>query len=282
MQIIRNLSELRTHIAKWRCAGQSIAVVPTMGALHAGHLSLVKAAKAAADRVIVTIFVNPKQFNNPDDLKTYPRTEHDDAKKLTPYQVDVIYVPDPAQIYPDGFSTNVSISGVSSGLCGAHRPGHFDGVATVVAKLFLQTAADFAFFGEKDFQQLQVVTRMARDLDIAVQVIGCETIREPDGLALSSRNTGLPAAVRGNAPALYQAITDAAAQIIDGSAVSDVLTTAKLRIENAGFDEVEYLELRRQDGFEPLETLQAPARLLVAAWLGGVRLIDNIPVLTRP
>ncbi|KGB81332.1 pantoate--beta-alanine ligase, partial [Rhodovulum sp. NI22] len=195
--ILRQRADLRGVTAEWRRAGERVAVVPTMGALHEGHLSLVKAARAAADRVIVTIFVNPRQFNNAQDLESYPRTEQEDARKLAPFSVDALYVPDLDQVYPDGFSTNISVSGVSEGLCGANRPGHFDGVATVVTKLFLQTGADLAFFGEKDFQQLQVVTRLARDLDIPVQVTGCPTVREADGLALSSRNVRLSARARG-------------------------------------------------------------------------------------
>jgi len=202
--IERSLAGLRRQTAIWRKAGETIGVVPTMGALHQGHLSLARAARAACDRVIVTIFVNPKQFNNPDDLKNYPRTEHDDAKKLESIGVDLIYVPDPDQIYPDGFATNVSVSGLTDMLCGAHRPGHFDGVATVVSKLFLQTSADQAFFGEKDYQQLQIVRRMAWDLNIPIEVVGCPTIREEDGLAMSSRNLLISDMSRIKAPVLAE------------------------------------------------------------------------------
>jgi len=166
--IERTLTGLRAQTAQWRKAGETIGVVPTMGALHQGHLSLARAARESCDRVIVTIFVNPKQFNNPEDLKNYPRTEDDDARKLESIGVDLIYVPDGALMYPDGFATNVSVGGLTDMLCGAHRPGHFDGVATVVSKLFMQTSADKAFFGEKDYQQLQIVRRMAADLDIPI------------------------------------------------------------------------------------------------------------------
>jgi len=278
MIVIRTVQALRAKREEWRVAGARVAVVPTMGALHAGHLSLVKAASAAADRVIVTLFVNPKQFNNPQDLEKYPRTEKDDAEKLAPYNVDVLYVPDGGQIYPDGFATNVSVSGVSEGLCGAHRAGHFDGVATVVAKLFLQTGADLAFFGEKDFQQLQVVKRMARDLDIAVRVVGCPTVRENDGLALSSRNVRLSGAGRVTAPALFAALQRAAAQMRAGADIGQTLRDAQAEITAAGFEEVEYLELRAESGLAPAFDLKAPARLLVAARLDDVRLIDNIAV----
>lgn len=278
MKRIRVLSELRALNRTWRCDGETVGVVPTMGALHQGHLSLVKQAKAACDRVIVTVFVNPKQFNSADDLDKYPRTEDADAAALAPFDVDVMYLPTPDQIYPDGFSTNVSVSGVSEGLCGAHRPGHFDGVATVVAKLLLQTGADRAFFGEKDFQQLQVVKRLVRDLDIPTEIVGCETVREEDGLALSSRNVRLSETARNTAPRLYAILQDVADELRRGATAEAAIYTAKARIELAGFSEVEYLELRAEDGLTPMTVLDRPARLLVAAWLDGVRLIDNIPV----
>ena len=278
MKRIRVLSELRALNRTWRCDGETVGVVPTMGALHQGHLSLVKQAKAACDRVIVTVFVNPKQFNNADDLDKYPRTEDADAAALAPFDVDVMYLPTPDQIYPDGFSTNVSVSGVSEGLCGAHRPGHFDGVATVVAKLLLQTGADRAFFGEKDFQQLQVVKRLVRDLDIPTEIVGCATVREEDGLALSSRNVRLSETARNTAPRLYAILQDVADELRRGATAEAAIYTAKARIELAGFSEVEYLELRAEDGLTPMTVLDRPARLLVAAWLDGVRLIDNIPV----
>ncbi len=276
--ILRQLADLRALTKTWQQAGERIAVVPTMGALHDGHLSLVKSAKAGADRVIVTIFVNPKQFNNPDDLANYPRTEHDDAAKLRPYGVDVIYAPDADQIYPEGFATNVSVSGISAGLCGAHRPGHFDGVATVVTKLFLQTSADQAYFGEKDYQQLMLVRRVARDLDIPIDVVGCPTVREADGLALSSRNTHLSDSARAIAPALHRAMDRAAAQITAGAPVDDSLEQARADILAARFADVEYLELRSAATLTPMTLANAPARLLAAAMLDGVRLIDNIAV----
>ncbi|RBO52179.1 pantoate--beta-alanine ligase [Rhodovulum sp. BSW8] len=279
--ILRSLEALRAVRAEWRAEGARVAVVPTMGALHDGHLSLAAAAKAAADRVIVTIFVNPRQFNDPGDLARYPRTEARDAEKLAPLGVDALYVPAADQVYPPGFATSVSVSGVSEGLCGAHRPGHFDGVATVVTKLLLQTGADCAFFGEKDFQQLMVVRRLVRDLDIPVEIVGCPTVREPDGLALSSRNALLPGDSRAMAPALYRALEAARQALEAGAGAETTLATARAAIMAAGFAEVEYLELRAAADLAPLEAADVPARLLVAAHLGGVRLIDNIPVAAR-
>ncbi len=276
--ILRTLDELRTLVAEWKAAGQSVGVVPTMGALHQGHLSLARAAKEGCDRVIVTIFINPKQFNSPEDYENYPRTEEDDARKLAPLDVDVVYVPGPEEIYPDGFSTTVSVAGLTETLCGAHRPGHFDGVATVVTKLFTQSQADRAYFGEKDFQQLQVVTRLARDLDLPIEVVGCPTIREEDGLAMSSRNLLLSDRARVWAPELHGAMEEVAEGLGQGESFEALKAKAIARIERAGFAEVEYLDLRAADTLEELAAPDRPARLLAAAWLAGVRLIDNIAV----
>ncbi len=276
--IIRQLAELRAKHSDWIRAGERVAVVPTMGALHAGHLSLVAAAKAACDRVIVTIFVNPKQFNNPEDLANYPRTEHDDAIKLAPHDVDVIYVPDPGQIYPGGFATNVSVAGVADQMEGACRPGHFDGVATVVAKLFLQTGAHQAFFGEKDYQQLLVVRRMARDLDIPIEVVGCPTVREASGLAMSSRNMRLSDEGTKKAGALHPILTALAARLSAGGVFADLKKQSEAEILAAGFEELEYLSLCSAEDLSAVELAQGPARLFVAAWIEGVRLIDNIAV----
>ncbi|QKV20347.1 pantoate--beta-alanine ligase [Oricola thermophila] len=276
--IERTVAGLRGYVADWRSKGQRIGVVPTMGALHEGHLSLVRAALERMDRVIVTVFVNPKQFDNADDLATYPRTEREDAEKLETVGAHLLYCPDAGEMYPAGFSTTVSVSGISEGLCGAHRPGHFDGVATVVAKLLLQTGADAAFFGEKDFQQLQVVRRMVADMDIPVKIVGCPTVREADGLALSSRNVRLSAEDRAIAPALARGLVEAAKRIEMGDDVADSLAWARRAIEAAGFREVEYLELRGEDDLAPMTSLNRPARLLAAAWLGNTRLIDNVPI----
>ena len=275
--IVRSLAALRARVGQWHSAGQIVGVVPTMGALHAGHLSLVQAAKAGADRVIVTIFVNPRQFNNPDDLAKYPRTEQADAGLLAPLGVDLIFVPEVEEVYPDGFATKVTVAGITAGLDGTFRPGHFEGVATVVCKLFTMTAADRAYFGEKDFQQLLVVRRMARDLNLPIEVVGCPTLRDPDGLAMSSRNQRLGRDARANAPALYATLTRAVADLSGGD-VSAVLDRAKADLLAAGFTAVDYIALCSAETLEPMPRLDGPARLLAAAWLEGVRLIDNIPV----
>jgi pantoate--beta-alanine ligase len=277
--IVRTVAQLRAIVAQWRREGANIAVVPTMGALHEGHLSLVRAALDKAERVIITLFVNPMQFNSAADLAAYPRTEEADAAKLAPLGTHLLYAPGAGEMYPDGFATAVTVNGVSEGLCGAFRPGHFDGVATVVAKLFLQTGADLAFFGEKDFQQLHVVRRMARDLDIPITIIPCPTVREPDGLALSSRNVRLSPAERQIAPMLASVLFDAAEQIASGAPISLTLSEARAAIFAAGYREVEYLELRAQDDLSPLQVFDRPAHLLAAAWLGETRLIDNVRVL---
>jgi pantoate--beta-alanine ligase len=276
--IVRDKARLLEMVTPWKQSGEVVGVVPTMGALHDGHLSLVAAAKAVCDRVIVTIFVNPKQFNNPEDLANYPRTEESDARKLERFEVDAIWVPDGDQMYPKGFATTVSVSDLTDCLCGATRPGHFEGVATVVAKLFLQTQADKAFFGEKDYQQLQVVTRMAADLDIPIQVMGCPTIREEDGLAMSSRNLLLSDRARVYAPVLNEVMERIAEALRGGAIMSDVLPEALARLETAGFTGVDYLELRAADGLGLLESADVPSRLFAASWLAGVRLIDNIAV----
>lgn len=276
--ILRKLAEMRALTAQWRAAGETIGVVPTMGALHRGHLSLVEAAKAQCDRVVVWIFVNPKQFNSPEDLENYPRTEVEDAEKLAPYGVDAVYAPDVDQVYPEGFATTVSVAGLTDVLCGAHRPGHFDGVATVVSKIFLQTGADRTYFGEKDFQQLQVVRRTARDLDIPIEVVACPTVREASGLALSSRNLRLSARGLVQAAQLYPVLRDVAAELADGNRFPPLAERARARLAEAGFEEVEYFELRSEDGLQALDHPDRPARIFAAAWIEGVRLIDNLAV----
>jgi pantoate--beta-alanine ligase len=278
MKIWREVSALRAEVAGWKRQGLTVGVVPTMGALHPGHLALVDAARASCDRVVVTIFVNPKQFNNSDDLAKYPRTEARDAELLAPYRVDGIFAPAPEEVYPAGFASSVSVSGLTETLEGSFRPGHFDGMATVVAKLFGMTQADRAYFGEKDWQQLQVVRRMVADLNIAVEVIGCPTLRETDGLAMSSRNSRLTPAERAIAPALFAAMTAAAAALHGGAPVAETLAAAKASILAAGYTGVDYLELRGAADLAPQTELHAPARLLAAAELGAVRLIDNIAV----
>jgi pantoate--beta-alanine ligase len=272
------VADLRRLTLGWRAAGQLIGVVPTMGALHDGHLSLARAARAECDRVITTIFVNPKQFNNPDDLLQYPRTEEADAALLATVPVDLIFAPPASEVYPGGFKTTVSVAGVSEPLEGRMRPGHFDGVATVVTKLFGMTLADRGYFGQKDWQQLQVVLRLVRDLNLAVTVVGCETIREADGLAMSSRNVRLTREGRAKAGVLYHAITAAADDIRAGQSDRMAIREAAMAIRAAGFDRVEYIELRDAATLMPSDDPASPRRMLAAAWLDGVRLIDNIPV----
>lgn len=278
MEIVKTVADLRARVDGWKAAGNAVGVVPTMGALHEGHLSLVRAARAGAGKVIVTIFVNPKQFNNAEDLKKYPRTLEADAALLAAEGVDVVFAPDPDEVYPAGFATSVSVAGVSEPLEGVHRPGHFDGMAVVVLKIFGMTRADRAWFGQKDWQQLQVIRRFSADLNLAVEVIGAETVRDADGLALSSRNARLSPEARGIAPSLYWAMISAAADIRDGEPVDEVLEEAREAVLAAGFDKVEYLDLRTAALLEPMKRFDGPARLLAAAWLDGVRLIDNIPV----
>ena len=276
--ILRTVAELRAVVRGWKAAGELVGVVPTMGALHDGHLSLARAAQAECERVIVTIFVNPMQFNNPEDLKKYPRTLEADAALVETVGVDVIFAPSPEEVYPEGFATTVTVTGVSQPLEGALRPGHFEGVATVVAKLFGMTMADRGYFGQKDWQQLQVVTRLVRDLNMSVWIVGCETIREADGLAMSSRNARLDDAARGKAPVLFAAMTRAVADIRAGGSDRMAIREAAEAVRGAGFDRVEYIELRDAGTLMPSDDPTRPRRMLAAAWLGGVRLIDNIAV----
>ena len=275
--IIHTLAQMRALIRRWKAHGETIGVVPTMGALHEGHLSLVRAARERCDRVIVTLFVNPRQFNSPEDFAKYPRTEIADAELLGPLAVDALFVPDADEVYPPDHATTIRVSGVTEPLEGAHRPGHFDGVATVVTLLFNMTQPDYAFFGEKDWQQLQLVNRLVADLKMPVEIVPCPCVRAEDGLALSSRNQRLGPEARARAAALPQALFAAARAIEAGAAADGALAEARAGLDAAGFGPVEYLALR--DG-ESLGDPQSgrPARLLVAAWLDGVRLIDNVAV----
>lgn len=276
--LITTVADLRQQVAAWKAKGETVGVVPTMGALHAGHLCLARAARVGCDRVIVTIFVNPTQFNSPQDLAHYPRTLEADAALLAPHGVDAIFAPPPEEVYPDGFASQITVSGVADPLEGALRPGHFAGVATVVAKLFGMTQATRAYFGEKDWQQLQVVRRMVADLNMPVDVIGCPTLREADGLAMSSRNTRLPPAARAAAPALYAAMNSVVAAITSGLQADQALQAATADLHHAGFEQVEYLALHDAATMRPSTDPSRPLRLLAAAWIGGVRLIDNIAV----
>lgn len=278
VEIVRTVSELRARVADWRLNGLTVGLIPTMGALHAGHISLVETALRRYDRAVATLFVNPRQFDRPDDLAKYPRTEADDARKLKAADAHLLYAPGPDEMYPDGYATNVSVSGVSAGLCGGDRPGHFDGVATVCSKLFLQSGADGAFFGEKDFQQLQVVRRFVGDLNIPIEIHACPTVREADGLALSSRNKNLSSEARAKAPAMYAAMRAAAAALKNGALATDALSAAADAILAEGFERIDYLELRAGEGLVPLDRAAPGARIFAAAWLDGVRLIDNAEI----
>lgn len=279
LAVLRRIAELRGRIAGWRHAGEAVAIVPTMGALHEGHLELVRRARRDCARVVTTIFVNPLQFNRRDDLSGYPRDEASDAAKLAAHGVDVLFAPPAEEVYPAGFQTRVSVPELSACLCGAARPGHMEGVATVVAKLLLQSLPDRAYFGEKDYQQLLVVRRMVRDLDIPVRIEAVPTVREPDGLALSSRNLLLTADQRARAPALYRVLGALADRLRDArTPAPPMLAEGRADLARAGFDPIDYLDLRTADTLEPLERADRPARLFGAAWLGEVRLIDTLAV----
>jgi pantoate--beta-alanine ligase len=250
-----------------------------MGALHEGHLSLVELASQKASKTIVSLFVNPKQFGKDEDLDLYPRDEKGDLEKLARTPVDLVYTPDPAHMYPAGFSTTVSVNGVSQGLCGSSRPGHFDGVATIVTKLLLQCSAEFAVFGEKDYQQLMVIKRLTTDLDIPVNIIGAPIVRENDGLALSSRNAYLSLEERKTAPLLHNALKKAASRLADGCFLDETTRQIENQLTKAGF-RLDYFELCDAQTLVPLERYDGkPARLLIAAFLGRTRLIDNVAVM---
>jgi pantoate--beta-alanine ligase len=278
MQILREISDLASLREEWRRAGEEVALVPTMGALHQGHLDLVTASRRVADRVIATIFVNPSQFNDPADLAAYPRTEDADLEQLERVSCDAVWIPTVEQIYPQGFATTVSVAGVSARWEGAHRPGHFDGVATVVAKLLVAAMPDAAVFGEKDWQQLQVIKRMAADLGLPVRVLGYPTVRENDGLALSSRNKRLSPVERQLALALPRALEEAARRIASGDAVGPVLAAAKQALVDGGFLKVDYVALVDAATLEPLDEPSGDMRLIAAATIGSTRLIDNVAV----
>lgn len=282
MQTITRLDMLRSAVAGLRGGGASVALVPTMGALHEGHLTLIRAARGQADHVIASIFVNPRQFGEGEDLDAYPRQMERDAQLLAAEGVALLWAPLPDEVYPEGYATNISVSGVSAGLCGADRPGHFDGVATVVCKLFNQVLPDMAFFGEKDWQQLAVIRRMARDLDLTrppVEAIhGIAIVREPDGLAMSSRNAYLTPEQRQHAAALPRAMRKAIATLGAGVPQGEVLETLRADLLANGFDSVDYAEVSDADTIEPPARPDANARLFVAARIGGTRLIDNMAV----
>ncbi|MGB7405733.1 MAG: pantoate--beta-alanine ligase [Pacificimonas sp.] len=277
MKIVRTVTALRDQVEAWRRAKEIVALVPTMGALHQGHLSLVTAARREADRVIASIFVNPTQFAPGEDLDAYPRPEHEDRVALETANCDLLYMPSASEMYPDGFATTVHVAELSARLCGGTRPTHFDGVSTVVTKLLNQAQPDMALFGEKDWQQLTIIRRAVRDLDIPVTIVGVPTVRGPDGLALSSRNAYLTQDERDRAPKLAETIAAAISEIERGQPVDDALAFARDRLRDHGFT-VDYVELRGAHDLEPMATLDRPARLFAAAFLGEARLIDNFPV----
>lgn len=277
MQIVRTGEELTRAVDDLKRSG-TLALVPTMGALHPGHMALIDAAKAHADRVAATIFVNPMQFGPNEDLARYPRQEEQDARLLTEYGCDLLWLPSVVDIYPEGFSTKISVSRVSERWEGEVRPGHFDGVATVVAKLLLSVRPDVAVFGEKDFQQLAVIRRMVGDLNIPVRIVGIPTVRETDGLALSSRNVYLSPDERAAAVAMPKALRGARDAILAGAEVSDAVERAKNLLSDAGFSRVDYLALVDSATLEPLDHPAGEMRLIAAAVIGKTRLIDNLPI----
>ncbi|WP_170002367.1 pantoate--beta-alanine ligase [Pseudopontixanthobacter vadosimaris] len=283
METVTRLENLRIAVEKLREGGATIALVPTMGALHEGHLSLVRAARERADHVIASIFVNPTQFGANEDLAAYPRQLAEDSGMLEGEGVALLWAPPVEEVYPEGFATSITVSGVSEDFCGAARPGHFDGVATVVCKLFNQVAPDIALFGEKDYQQLAVIRRMARDLDLlrphADDIIGIATMREDDGLAMSSRNRYLGPENRRRAAGLPIAMRAAVSDLESGADVDAVLNALRAALLDIGFDSVDYAALADAGSLEKLTSPPtAPARLLVAARIGGTRLIDNLEV----
>lgn len=279
IKIMRTVNDLRKQTAKWRESGKSIALVPTMGALHEGHLSLVKLAAKKADRVVVSIFVNPAQFGPNEDLARYPRDEAGDLKKLSTSGCDLVWSPGVDEMYPEGYSTRVMPGSAAEGLESAFRPTHFGGVATVCCKLFSQVTPDVAIFGQKDYQQLCVLLQMVRDLNLPLKLVGAPTRREKDGLAMSSRNVYLTAEERGIAPRLYAVISELAERVAAGADIVSSIANAKLKIKSAGFQKIDYVEVRDAETLAPVEDKpDRPLRILAAVWLGKTRLIDNVGV----
>ncbi|MBX6322474.1 MAG: pantoate--beta-alanine ligase [Rhodospirillaceae bacterium] len=279
LAVVRSVAELRALVGGWRRAGLSVGLVPTMGALHEGHLVLVRRAMAENARTMATLFVNPRQFGPGEDFATYPRDEAADVAALERVGAHALYAPPVGEMYPPGFATTVSVSGVSERLCGPFRPGHFAGVATVVTKLLLQAAPDAAYFGEKDYQQLLVVQRLARDLDLPVRIVGVPTVREPDGLALSSRNRYLTPQERARAAALPRVLRGLVEALAAGcTSIAAGVADARAALLAAGFDRLDYLEVADAETLEPAVTLARPARAFAAAWIGRTRLIDNMPI----
>ena len=277
--VVRTIAALRAKMAVWRRERRTVALVPTMGALHAGHLVLVQEGLQRADRVVVSVFVNPTQFGPQEDFSHYPRVETLDRDQLATIGASLLFAPTVTEMYPEGFSTKITVTGVSEGLCGTFRPAYFTGVATVVTKLLFQSLPDMALFGEKDYQQLQVIRQLVRDLDIPVAIISVPTVREFDGLALSSRNLSLSPEERRRAMTLYQALEEVSRAVFAGVQAALATDSARIRVLNAGFNSIDYLEVCDAKTLTPLKgKIRRPARVLAAAWLGKTRLIDNVPV----
>ena len=278
MEVVRTIAELRQHTSRWHIEGQTIGLVPTMGALHDGHLSLIKIAQQQCKRVIATIFVNPRQFLPNEDFEEYPRNEDRDIEKLVAMGVDLLFAPNAAEMYKPDASTTVVISKLTDCLCATSRPGFFDGVGTVVTKLLIQALPDIAIFGEKDYQQLLVIKRLARDLDIPAQIIGAPTIREADGLAVSSRNVYLSQNNRETASNVFKILKKTATTIALGNDVLVACEEARSELILAGFSEIDYFEARHSKTLELIEKFETSGRLFTAVWLGSTRLIDNLEI----
>lgn len=275
-EIIRHVKGIHARVAELKKDNKIVCLVPTMGGLHEGHLSLITKAREVADHVVVSIFVNPKQFNNPDDLKTYPSNEKDDIKSIEKEGADLVFIPSVEEMYPEEFATDVKVTAGIDILCDAYRPGHFGGVATVVTKLFLQVGADFACFGEKDYQQLFIIERLVADLNIPIKIIPAPTVREKDGLAMSSRNARLNKSDRKLAPELHATMQKIKNDIHAGKDIKTACAENWKKLEADGNFKVEYLEVRCGKKMVLMAELGSECRLFAAAWLGGVRLIDNI------
>ncbi|MDP7601179.1 MAG: pantoate--beta-alanine ligase [Rhodospirillales bacterium] len=278
IEIVRTVADLRQRLTAWRQDGLTVGLVPTMGALHDGHFSLVEQAVQSNDRTITSLFVNPKQFGSTEDLDVYPRDEATDVAALAARGVDLLFAPNVEEMYPDSAVTAITVPGIGDVLEGAFRPGFFTGVATVVAKLLIQSLPDRAYFGEKDYQQLCVIKRLTKDLDLPIDIAGCPIVREPDGLALSSRNAYLNAGERQAAPALHQTLVSTGNALAKGAAVAASVSAATAELLKAGFTKVDYIAVCDPANLEELEKISGQARLLAAAWLGKARLIDNIAI----
>lgn len=275
---VDRLDDLRAQARRWRAASETIVLVPTMGALHEGHLALMAHARTLGARVVASIFVNPTQFGPTEDFSRYPRAVEADLALLAGAGVDAVWIPDAETMYPQAFATRIEVGGPAEGLCGAFRPGHFSGVATVVTKLLNQVGPDIALFGEKDFQQLLVIRRAVRDLDMGVAIHGMPTVREADGLALSSRNRYLGTDERAVAPRLHATLRAIADALERGGEAAPLLAEGIASLEAAGFSPVQYLEARDAQTLAPVARAERPARVLAAAYLGATRLIDNVAV----